>query len=132
MLNWCACDQKHGERGNNMNKEIKIGTVTKKDMYNASVSAKGAEEMLEKPLKIKAIGTFPDNIKDKETGETKAENVTFIVTDKDEVISTPSPVVNEALARLIDIFGTECIGQTIKLVAEKSNAGRTYYTVKMV
>lgn len=115
-----------------MNKEIKIGTVTKKDMYNASVSAKGAEEMLDKPLKIKAIGTFPDNIKDKETGEVKAENVTFIVTDKDDVISTPSPTVNDALARLIDIFGNECIGQTIKLVAEKSNAGRKYYTVKMV
>ena len=111
----------------NETKLIDLG-FTDKDKINAMITGKKYNDFLEKELTIK--GVYQDEVADKETGEISKKVLTAINTGN-EIIVSPSPTFKNSVEKIYSVLGNNFIGTKIKLVENKSSAGRKFLQMEL-
>lgn len=105
--------------------------VSKIDKFNGKNSAKSCSDFVGEELTLKGVFSFEDEVANNETGEVEVKEIVCLVTDQG-CIASPSATLCQSTHDLVDIFGDDIVGMSIKIVGQKSNAGRTYYRLEVV
>lgn len=106
--------------------------VTKKELFNGKNNAQKAEDYLDQELTIKGLFTYEDDVLNKETGEVSQATLVCLVTTNGDLISSPSKTLVDSAIKLYDSFGEETEGLDVKITANKSNNGRTFYRLEVL
>ena len=113
----------------NETKLIDLG-FTDKDKINAMITGKKYNDFLGKELTIKGVYQFEDEVADKETGESSKKVLTAINTGN-EIIVSPSPTFKNSVEKIYSVLGKNFVGTKIKLVENKSSAGRKFLQMEL-
>lgn len=108
--------------------EINVSRIAK---FNAMNSAIAPADVIGEPLVIEGLFTFNDDVVNSETGEVENKTLIGLITDKG-AISSPSATLVESATKLVEIFEDDVVGMTVKITANKSNSGRTFYRLECI
>ena len=108
--------------------EINVSKVAR---YNGMNSSKPCADFVGKELQLVGMFTFNDDVVNNETGEVKNKELICLITEEG-CIASPSPTLVDSAKKLADIFDDDIVGMSIKIVGQKSNAGRTFYRLEVI
>lgn len=113
----------------NETKLIDLG-FTNKDKINAMITGKKYNDFVDKEITVKGIYQYEDEVADKETGEISKKVLTAINTGN-EIIVSPSPTFKKSVEKIYSVLGNNFIGTKVKLVENKSSAGRKFLQMEL-
>ena len=113
----------------NETKLIDLG-FSDKDKINAMITGKKYNDFVDKEITVKGVYQYEDEIADKETGEISNKVLTAINTGN-EIIVSPSPTFKNSVEKIHSVLGNNFIGTKVKLVENKSSAGRKFLQMEL-
>lgn len=113
----------------NETKLINLG-FNEKDKINAMITGKKYNDFIDKEITVKGVYQYEDEIADKETGEISKKVLTAINTGN-EIIVSPSPTFKKSVEMIYSVLGNNFIGTKVKLVENKSAAGRKFLQMEL-